>query len=323
MKKRVVVTDYTFPSLRREEAAARAAGAEFAAFQCETAEEVAAVVRGATLALVQFAPLTAAAIEAMSPGAAVIRYGIGFDNVDVAAATKRNMPVGYVPDYCRDEVADHAATSLLTCLRKIPALDASVRAGRWAVVEVAKPIRPFTDTLVGFFGFGQIGRRVLERLIPFGFRFAAADPVLSAAEADELGVEILDADRLFATADAISLHAPATAATIGFVNASRLATMKRHAVIVNTARGNLIDEAALAASLCAGGIAGAALDVFRCEPLPAGSPLRDAPNLVLTPHAAWYSDVAIDRLQELVAEDIANYLAGRPLRQQVPVQPGA
>lgn len=317
-KPRVVVTDSTFPALDREKAAAEAAGADFASYQCSTAQDVAEAIKGATVAVVQFASVDAAAIAGMAADGALIRYGIGYDNIDVAAANKHGFPVGYVPDYCPDEVADHTCAMLLAQLRKLTAFDASVRAGDWAAVAVARPMKPFSETLIGFFGFGQIGRSVHARLQGFGFRFAVADPALTAADAKAMGLEKMDAADLFRSADAISLHAPTTAETRHYIDAARLASMKGNAVIVNTARGALIDEDALAAALGSGQIAGAALDVFNAEPLPAGSPLRDAPGLLLSPHAAWYSEVAIGRLQGLVADDIANHLAGRALRKPVP-----
>lgn len=317
-ERRVVVTDFTFPNLDRERAAAEAAGATFTAYQCKTADDVAKAIKGAAVAVVQFAPTDAQAIAGMAADGALIRYGIGFDNIDVNAANKYGLPVGYVPDYCPDEVADHSSAMLLALLRKLPAFDASMRAGEWAAVAVAKPMKPFADTLIGFFGFGQIGRAVHARLRGFGFRFAVADPALTAQMAKELDVQKLDADTLFRTADAVSIHAPVTPETRAYVNAERLATMKSHAVIVNTARGAVIDEAALAEALNKGLIGGAALDVFNTEPLPKDSPLRNARGLLMSPHAAWYSETAIGQLQTLVADDIANHLAGRPLRKLVP-----
>lgn len=319
---KVVVTDYTFPDLEQERQAAVAAGADFESYQCRTEAEVAEAIRGASVALIQFAKADRAAIAGLAEGAALIRYGIGYDNIDVAAAFELGFQVGYVPDYCQDEVADHTCAALLGLLRKLPALDASVRAGEWKAVAVAKPIRPFPETLVGFFGFGQIGRRVHTRLRSFGFRFAVADPAISEAEAVALGMRKLSAEELFVQADAISLHAPATEATTHFVNAARLETMRPHAVLVNSARGALVDEEALAKALHAGRLAGAALDVFEHEPLPTASALRWAPGVLLTPHAAWYSDAAIGRLQKLVADDIANHLNGRPLRKPVPASQG-
>lgn len=317
MTRTVVVTDYTFPDVSREEQAARAGGAVFSAHQCKSADDVARAVAGADVVAVQFAPFTEAAASAVAPGATVIRYGVGYDNIDLDATASRGLKVGYVPDYCPDEVADHTAAAALAMLRKLLPLDKSVRAGEWAAVNNARPLKPFNETVFGFFGLGRIGRAVLERLSGFGFRFIASDPMLSESEAAELGVGKVDADTLLHTADIISLHAPATAETAGFFNAGRFDAMPPHAMLVNSARGQLIAEADLAKALREGSIAGAALDVFEEEPLPADSPLRDAPNLLLTPHAAWYSDEAIGRLQGLVADDISRALRGEPPRRPV------
>ncbi|TNC74864.1 C-terminal binding protein [Rubellimicrobium roseum] len=315
---RVAVTDWTFPTLDQEERAAREGGADFSAHQAKSAEDVAQAVAGARVALVQFAPFGEAAARAMAPGGTVIRYGVGYDNIDLAAARAYGLKVGYVPDYCADEVAEHTAAMALALLRKLPQLDASVRANDWAAVKVARPLKPFSETVFGFFGFGQIGRAVHARLRGFGFRFAAADPGLSTRDAEALGVALMGPEELLREADVISLHAPATAETRGYFNAARLATMRPHAVLVNSARGQLIDEYDLAAALRDGTIGGAALDVFGAEPLPPGSPLRSAPNCLLTPHAAWYSDAAIGRLQSLVAEDVRRALRGVGPRKPVP-----
>lgn len=315
---RVVVTDWTFPTLDQEESAAREGGAEFAAHQAKSAQEVAEAVAGARVALVQFAPFTEVAAQAMAPGGTVIRYGVGYDNIDLAAAQARGLKVGYVPDYCADEVAEHTAAMALALLRKLPQLDRSVRDGEWAAVKVARPLKPFAETTFGFFGLGQIGRAVHARLKGFGFRFAAADPGLSSQDAESLGVAVMSPEELLREADVISLHAPATAETRGWFNAARLATMRPHAVLVNSARGQLIDENDLAQALRDGTIGGAALDVFGTEPLPPGSPLRSAPNCLLSPHAAWYSDAAIGRLQGLVAEDVRRALRGEGPRRPVP-----
>ena len=220
MTLRVVVTDYTFPDLAQEQAAAE--GADFAAFQCKTAAEVTEAVRGAHVAVVQFAPFTPEAARAVNPGATVIRYGVGYNNIDLPSAKAAGLRVGYVPDYCTDEVADHTAAAALSLLRKLPQLDASVRRGDWAAVKIAKPMKPFSQTVFGFFGLGQIGRAVLTRMQGFGFRCLASDPGLSSTDAALLGVTLVDADRLLRESDIISLHAPATAETTGFFNAARL-----------------------------------------------------------------------------------------------------
>jgi D-3-phosphoglycerate dehydrogenase len=159
---------------------------------------------------------------------------------------------------------------------------------------------------------------VHARLQGFGFQFLAADPGLNEVQAAEMGVRKVTAEALLREADIISLHAPATAETTEYFNAARLKTMQPHAMLVNSARGQLINEADLAAALTAGTIAAAALDVFHIEPLPETSPLRTAPNLLLTPHAAWYSEAAIHQLQYLVAQDITRALAGMGPRKPVP-----
>ncbi len=315
---RVVVTDTIFPGLAQEQAAAEAHGAAFEGFQCKSADEVVAAVADADVAVVQFAPFTAEAAKAVKPGATVIRYGVGYDNIDVPAARQAGLKIGYVPDYCTDEVADHTAALALALLRKLSGLDASVRAGEWAAVKHSKPLKPFQETIFGFFGIGQIGSAVLQRLKGFGFRFIASDPGLSSDDAAALGVSLVDADTLLATADIITCHAPATDGTTGFFNASAFGRMQPHAMLVNTARGQLINEADLAQALTDGAIAGAGLDVFEREPLPDTSPLRRTPGLILTPHSAWFSDAAIDRLQGLVANDITLALKGEGPRKPVP-----
>jgi D-3-phosphoglycerate dehydrogenase len=315
---KVVVTDYTFPALAQEDAAAKTAGAEFAGHQCKSAEDVAAAVAGADVVVVQFAPFGPAAAAAVKPGATVIRYGVGYNNIDLAACAKHGLKVGYVPDYCADEVADHTAAAALTLLRKLMPMDASVRQGEWAAVKIAKPMKPFNKTNFGFFGLGNIGRAVHARLSGFGFQFLAADPGLTEVQALELGVRKVTPEVLLREADIISLHAPATKETTEYFNAARLKTMQPHAMLVNSARGQLINESDLAEALTQGTIAGAALDVFHIEPLPMDNPLRAAPNLLLTPHAAWYSEAAIYQLQLLVANDITRALAGQGPRKPVP-----
>jgi D-3-phosphoglycerate dehydrogenase / 2-oxoglutarate reductase len=313
--KRVVITDATFPDVAKEEAAARAAGASFERHACKTADEVAAVVKGAMVAVVQFAPLTRAAVAGMAPGATAIRYGVGYNNFDVPALNDHGVKAAYVPDYCTAEVADHTAASLLALLRKLPALDASVRRNEWAAVGIAKPLKSFAETTVGFLGFGRIAQEVAARLAPFGFRFLAHDPYFSGSFSR---LTLTDLPTLLSQSDALTLHAPATPETQGIINAANLALMKPTAILVNTARGDLIDEAALAAALKQGNLGAAALDVFQTEPLPADNPLRQAPNLLLGPHAAWYSEVAVERLQSLVADEITRALTGQGVRKPIP-----
>ena len=310
----VVITDANFPTVEAEEAAARAKGASFHRAACRTPEEVAQAVRGARVAVVQFAQLTRDAIAGLAPGATAIRYGVGYNNFDLQALNDQGVKAAYVPDYCTAEVADHTSAMLLNLLRKLSAFDRSVRAGEWNVQGIAKPLKPFSETTVGFLGFGRIAQEVRARLAPFGFRFLAHDPF----QQEQEGVRLVDVPTLLAESDALTLHAPATPETQGILSAQNLARMKPTAVLVNSARGDLIDESALAQALIEGRLGAAALDVFNVEPLPQDSPLRTAPNLVLSPHAAWYSEVAVRRLQDLVAEEIARALDGQPPRRPIP-----
>jgi D-3-phosphoglycerate dehydrogenase / 2-oxoglutarate reductase len=314
----VVVTDATFPDVDAEEAAARAQGAEFRRHACRTDDEVVRAVTGARVAVVQFAPFSARAVAALAPGATVIRYGVGYNNLDTEAMRAAGVSGAYVPDYCTDEVADHTAAMILTRLRRLPAFDASVRAGEWKAVGVARPMPAFRDTTIGFFGFGRIAQSVASRMAPFGFRLIACDPFLPASGHASPAVEAVGFEELLARADCISLHAPATKDTVGAFGIAAFRAMKTTAILVNSARGDLVVEADLAEALVSGLIGGAALDVFIEEPLPGTSPLRSAPNLSLSPHAAWYSEVAVTELQRLVADEIARALRGDPIRRPIP-----
>ncbi|BDU43045.1 C-terminal binding protein [Vibrio nigripulchritudo] len=313
-KKRVVCTDYTFPNLDIEEAVLEEQGYELEAHQCRSEEEVCSVVKNADAVLVQFAPFGPQAVNAVNPGTTVVRYGVGYDNIDVLSGHEHGLKLAYVPDYCTNEVADHTASLLLMCLRKNVAFDQSIRDGYWRAVEVGGDLKPFEETTVGFFGFGRIGKAVLDRLKPFGFHFLVCDPLMTEREAESLGVTLSSSDEFWSSADAYTLHAPATEETIKIINKQTMAKMKSGALVVNTARGELVDEAALAEALQTRSIGGAALDVFGKEPMSFGSPLLKAPNLVLTPHSAWYSTQSMQRLQRLAAEEIVRGLKGQTLR---------
>ena len=310
--KSVLITDGTFADFAQEQAAVEAQGASLKVAQLHDEASVMAAAEQADVLVVQFAPITAAVIERLPAGARIVRYGLGLDNIDLEEARRREVPVAYVPDYATGEVADHTATLIVSTLRKIGALDASVRDGLWDPVGVARPIKAFKDSTVGFVGYGRIGREVYARLAAFGFSGLVYDPF--ASDDALVGLERVELDMLFERADVITLHCPLTAQNRHVVNADRLAKMLPNAIVVNTARGGLIDTEALARALQCGTIGGAALDVFEVEPLGSDSALRDCPNLTLTPHAAWYSAASMVRLQALAADEIDRALEGRPPR---------
>lgn len=315
MPKRVVVTDHAFKHLEHEQAVARDAGAEFRWFQCTEEDETAAAVQGADVVFTNFAPITPKVLEAMQPSSTVIRYGIGYDNVDVDEATRLGVAVANVPDYGVQTVADHAAACILALCRRLPLYTDLVRRHDWARPGDVGTLPALTSLTVGFVGFGRIARATQERLRAFGFAFIACDPVLTATEV--AGVELVSLDELGRRSHVVSLHAPSTDATRGLVDDHFLALLPPGAVIVNTARGSLVDTAALARALTSGSLAGAALDVTDPEPLPANSPLRTMPNVLLTPHAAFYDEASLDRLQRLASEEAGRALRGEPLRSPV------
>ncbi len=312
--KTVVITDYYFPHLEPQRDVLEPLGVTIRDHQCQTESEVLDAVRDQRVVIVGLAPITRRVLEALGPRATVIRLGVGVDNIDIEAARELGVAVANVPDYGSDAVAEHTASLLLALLRKLPQLDADVRDGNWRGIEVAKPILPFSETTLGFVGLGRIGRAVIERLRGFGFDFIAADPVLDEETAASLGVRLGSLNDVLTESHAVTLHAPLTAETHHLIDAEALAKMRPGAVLVNNARGGLVDAEALGEALERGHLSGGGLDVFETEPLPGDSRLRSAPNLLLTPHLAWYSEGSMVRLQRLAAEEAARAVQGEPLR---------
>jgi D-3-phosphoglycerate dehydrogenase len=310
---KVVVTDCNFAGFDEERAMCAREGHTLEIHQCKTPEEVVACASDADALLVQYVPITDAVLGALARCKVVVRYGIGLDNVDVPAANRRGISVCNVPDYGVDEVADHALALTLSLIRQLPFLDGEVRAGRWPV-STPTPMLSCKDMVFAVAGAGRIGRATLERARAFGFRLAAYDPHVSATDLAALGAEKLSLEALFASADVLSLHLPLTEETRHLVDGNRLRAMKRHAILVNTSRGGLVDTRALAEALHAGVIGHAGIDVFEGEPLEPNHPLRACRTALLTPHIAYYSAASIVRLQGLASEEVARALSGKPLR---------
>lgn len=310
----MVITDHNFAGEDFERAAAKELDADFATFAATTETEAIEAVRGADVALVNFAPMTAAALAAMNPNGVVVRYGIGFDNVDLDAATRLGVRVCNVPDYGADTVADHAVTLTLMLLRKVAQFDRALAAGGWPSATELAPIRSTSETTVGLLGTGRIALAVAKRLQPFGFDLIAHDPYANPDVAADHGITLVDLDELFRRSHALSLHAPATADTRGIVNADNLAKMPFGSFLVNTSRGALVEQDAVLDALDSGALAGVGLDVFHPEPLAPDHRLRAHPNAVLTPHAAFYSEQSLRDLQRLAAEEASRAIRGEPLR---------
>ncbi len=234
----------------------------------------------------------------------IARLGVGFDAVDLAAATRHGVAVAMAFGSNHEPVADHAFALMAALAHAIPRYDRAVREGRWQLLFHGR----LTGATVGIVGFGRIGRALAKRCQGFGMEVLVADPLMDADALARLGCTLLPLDELLPRVDFLSLHAPASGETRHLIDARRLALMKRTAFLVNTARGGLVDEAALIEALERGTIAGAGLDVMAVEPLPETSPLRSLPNVVLTPHAAGASEWAIETM---AARTVANLLAVR------------
>ena len=307
----VVVTDYTFSDdLAVEKALLEPLGCRVIGAQCRTEEEVVALARAADFVLTQFAPLTARAIQAMDKVRLITRYGIGVDNVDLDAARERGIPVYNVPDYCIAEVADHTLGLILALTRQIARLSPGVKAGGWTSPPPLQRFHALNELTVGVVGCGRIGRAVMARLQPFGPRILAHDPALHADQIAALGGEPVALDDLVAQSDLVTLHCPSSAQTRHLINAHSLARMKQGVLLVNVARGSLVDQDALIAALRSGKVAGAGLDVTDPEPIEADSPLLAMDNVVITSHIASASPRAASLLRRRVAETVALSLRG-------------
>lgn len=313
---KVLYTDHGFASIASEKQIIEAAEAELTIAQCKTPAEVIALAAEAEALLVQWAPITAEVIRSLHRCRVIVRLGIGVDNVDIAAATAHGIPVCNVPDYCIDEVADHTVALALTLARQIPFVDRRIRDKIWKITPPAL-LPAFKDMLFATMGFGRIAQAVHQRMQCFGCNSVAHDPYIASETLQSAHVVTKTLDEIFATADIFSLHCPLTPATHHLVNAARLRQMKPTAILINTARGPLVDMMALAQALDDGQIAAAGLDVFDPEPLPDDHPLRFCRNAVLTSHIAWYSERSVPALQRKAAEEIVRGLRGEPLKNQL------
>lgn len=305
----IAVTDSVFPSLEPAMAALKRLDPEIRLAKSTSEADILDVARDADGVLVTYAKLPGDLLRHLQRCKVIGRFGLGVDNIDIKAAAALNIVVTYVPDYCLQEVSDHAMALVLALARKVPFSNSLVQQGRWEMPAVV-PIRRLEGQVLGLVGLGNIPRRVVPKARAFGFNVVAHDPYVPAATARELGVELSSFERLLEISDFISVHAPLTAQTRGLFNADAFARMKKGACVVNTARGPLLDEAALVAALDAGHLGGAALDVVAAEPLSKESPLLGRPNVIVTPHTAFYSVEALEELQTKCATDVARVLSG-------------
>ena len=301
----IAITDSPFPSLEPAKRKLARLDPEYRVAKSSSANDILAVARDADAILVTYAKLPGELLRQLTRCKAIGRFGLGVDNIDLAAAKALGIAVNYVPDYCLREVSDHAMALLLALARKVTLANKLVQSGRWEVPPLV-PLRRLEGQVLGLIGFGNIPRMLAPKAKAFGLKVLAHDPYVAKAA----GVEGVSFDNLLARADFISVHVPLLPATRGLMNAAAFAKMKKGACLINTARGPLVDEAALAAALDSGHLGGAALDVVTTEPLSKESPLLGRDNVILTPHTAFYSVEALEELQSKCASDVARVLSG-------------
>src|SRR5579862_1549061 len=282
----VAVADSVFPSLDVARDVLSAVGADVRLAASPAPAAIMEVAAGADALLVTYAKITADMIGGMPRCRIISRFGIGVDNVDLGAATAAGIVVTKVPDYCIDEVSDHAMALLLAVVRKIPLSNTQVHGGRWEMKAVV-PIHRLRGTVLGLAGFGRIPQLVAPKAQAFGMRVIAYDPLLPADVFARAGVERVEFSELLQRSDYISIHTPLVPETRHLFGDDAFRQMKPGAYLVNTARGPIVDEAALAEALDARRLAGAALDVMPTEP-PANSPLIGRDDVVITPHTSFY-----------------------------------
>jgi D-3-phosphoglycerate dehydrogenase / 2-oxoglutarate reductase len=311
----VAVSDSVFPNLNPAREVVSKIDAELRLAANPTPEAILEVARDADALLVTYAKITAEMIPQLSRCRIISRFGIGVDNVDIAAATSAGIVVTKVPDYCIDEVSDHTLALLLAAARKIPLANAQVHAGRWEMPAVV-PIHRLRGRVLGLVGFGRIPQLVAPKATSFGLRVIASDPYVPAEIFARAGVDSVDFSQLLKLSDYVSIHAPLLPETRGLFGADVFRQMKPTAYLINTARGPIVDEAALARALDAGQLAGAALDVMLQEP-PVNSPLLGRHSVIITPHTSFYSEESLVELQMKAAEEVAAVLTGQPPRHPV------
>jgi D-3-phosphoglycerate dehydrogenase len=310
----VVITDYSFPDYSVESSILEQAGHTImASKEKKPAPELIPLVADADAVITQFAPVNADVIAAMKKARVIVRYGIGVDNVDLEAARQRRIPVCNVPDYCIDEVADHTLAFLLGITRQVVANSNFVHAGKWGLATPLDQLRALKQLTIGVVGFGRIGREVVHRLLAFKAKVMVYDPVIPSDQIRSAGAEPVTLGVLLSQADAITLHCPSTADTRGMLNSDSLAKTKPGVAIVNLARGDLIDPAALTTALQSGHVSAAALDVFSPEPIPADHPILKMDNVILASHIASASVPAVKKLRETAAKLALMALRGEKL----------
>lgn len=270
-----------------------------------------------TALMVQWAIISAEVMDTMPNLRFISRLGIGCDMIDIEAATSRGISVANTPTYCTEEVASHTTAMILGLCRGLITYDRAVQSGSWSPVTNPPLAHRPSSMTVAVIGYGRIGSIVAAACLSLGFKTVVSDPLVAAASIEAAGHKSVSLEEAITLADILTLHAPLTADTHHIIDREALKKMKRGSLIVNTCRGALIDEAALLDALSSHHLAGAALDVFEREPLTADSPFVGLHNVMLTPHASWYSPESLIDLPRHAAANIVEFLAGRNVHSVV------
>lgn len=309
MSVRILITDCDHGQIDFEQAVARERGIELSLAACRTEDDVITAAGSADGIIVQYAPVTGRVLDRLPRLRAIGRYGVGVDTIDVAAATVRGVLVTNVPDYGTEDVSDHALALMLSAVRGVTRMDRRVRAGEHSL-EPVMPLHRVRSRVLGVVGLGHIGAAVARKAHGVGFTVIGSDPMLEPGSTTADGVEVVQFEDVLARADVISLHLPLLPSTHHLIDDRALAVMKPDSILVNTSRGAIVHTEALIDALRSGRIGGAGLDVFEVEPLPADSPLMALDNVILTPHAGWYSEESYGELKRRVTENVADACAG-------------
>lgn len=315
----VAFTDYAFSDLSIEKGILEAAGCTIKERKVHTDQaELIALVAEADYVVTQFAPVNADVIAAMKNCKVIVRYGIGVDNVDLAAAAKKNIPVCNIPDFCTDEVADHAVAMLLALTRKIvPCWDVIRKDKKWALPVPLDKMYVLRELTVGLVAYGKIARQTALRLKPFKCKIMVFDPVVDAAAIEKDGCIPASLDEIYAQADIISLHCPSTDKTRNMINTDTIAKMKDGVMLVNAGRGDLIKGTDLIAALQSGKVGAAGLDVTDPEPINMDSPLLAMDNVIINSHIASASAFAVQKLRTSAADIVVTRIRGEKLTSVV------
>ena len=307
---KVAVTDDRYGSYTEEINVLKEIGAELVILDPEKKEEFQREIVDADALLVNLHPMTENLISKLNRCKVISRYGVGYDNVDVGAATKKGIWVARVPDYCIEDVSEQTLALLMGCVRKIAYKDRMIRNGKWNL-HGDQPCHRIKDGVLGLIGYGATSRRFHEKTAGLGFsKVMINDPHVDDELIKDMGGVPADMDLVLKNSDYISVHVPLDESTKGMIGKEQLQIMKRSAILINTSRGPVFDEIAVAEALSHGTITGAGLDVFETEPLPQDSPFRKLDNVILSDHTSWYSEESKEELKTKAALNIVSVLKG-------------